>query len=65
MAAGKSVINLAQVAAEAIAEKLGVDIVAIDMTEQMVLSEVFLIATGFALAAAFLTSKTRLLKLLK
>ena len=46
MAAGKSVINLAQVAAEAIAEKLGVDIVAIDMTEQMVLSEVFLIATG-------------------
>ena len=46
MAAGKSVTNLAQVAAEAIAEKLGVDIVAIDMTEQMVLSEVFLIATG-------------------
>ena len=46
MAAGKSVINLAQVAAEAIAEKLGVDIIAIDMTEQMVLSEVFLIATG-------------------
>ena len=46
MEAGKSVINLAQVAAEAIAEKLGVDIVAIDMTEQMVLSEVFLIATG-------------------
>ena len=46
MAAGKSVINLAQVAAEAIAEKLGVDIVAMDMTEQMVLSEVFLIATG-------------------
>ena len=40
MAAGKSVTNLAQVAAEAIAEKLGVDIVAIDMTEQMVLSEV-------------------------
>jgi ribosomal silencing factor RsfS len=35
MAAGKSVINLAQVAAEAIAEKLGVDIIAIDMTEQM------------------------------
>jgi ribosome-associated protein len=46
MAADKSVINLAQVAAEAVAEKLGVDIVAIDMTEQMVLSEVFLIATG-------------------
>jgi predicted RecB family endonuclease len=41
MAAGKSVTNLAQVAAEAIAEKLGVDIVAIDMTEQMVLSGLF------------------------
>ena len=46
MAAGKSVTNLAQVAAQAIAEKLGVDIVALDMTEQMVLSEVFVIATG-------------------
>ena len=46
MAAGKNVINLAQLAAEAVAEKLGTDIVAIDMTEQMVLSEVFLIATG-------------------
>jgi len=53
MAAGKNVINLAQnvinlaqLAAEAVAEKLGTDIVAIDMTEQMVLSEVFLICTG-------------------
>jgi ribosome-associated protein len=46
MAAGKSVTNLAQVAAQAISEKLGVDIVALDMTEQMVLSEVFLIVTG-------------------
>ena len=45
MAAGKNVINLAQLAAEAVAEKLGTDIVAIDMTEQMVLSEVFLICT--------------------
>ena len=46
MAAGKSVTNLTQVAAQAIADKLGVDIVAMDMTDQMVLSEVFLIATG-------------------
>lgn len=46
MAASNKVIDLAQLAAEAIADKLGTDIVAIDMTEQMVLSEVFLIATG-------------------
>ena len=46
MAASKKVIDLAQLAAEAIAEKLGTDIVAIDMSEQLVLSEAFLIATG-------------------
>jgi len=46
MAASEQVRALAQRAAEAINEKLGTDIVAIDMTEQMVLSEVFLIATG-------------------
>jgi ribosome-associated protein len=46
MAASEQVRALAQRAAEAINEKLGQDIVAIDMTEQMVLSEVFLIATG-------------------
>ncbi|MEJ0014331.1 MAG: ribosome silencing factor [Actinomycetota bacterium] len=46
MAASESVRALTQKAAEAINEKLGLDIVAIDMTEQMVLSEVFLIATG-------------------
>lgn len=46
MAASKKVIEMAQVAAQAIADKLGTDIVAIDMTEQLVLSEVFLIATG-------------------
>ena len=46
MAASKQVRDLAQVAAEVINEKLGVDIVAIDMTEQMLLSEVFLIATA-------------------
>ena len=46
MAASEQVRALTQKAAEAINEKLGLDIVAIDMTEQMVLSEVFLIATG-------------------
>jgi ribosome-associated protein len=46
MVASKKVIEMANVAAQAIADKLGVDIVAIDMTDQMVLSEVFLIATG-------------------
>ena len=46
MAASKKVIELAEIAANAIADKLGTDIVCIDMTDQMVLSEVFLIATG-------------------
>jgi ribosome-associated protein len=46
MAASKAVSDLAQAAADAIAEKLGTDIVALDMTEQMILSEVFLIATA-------------------
>jgi len=46
MAASEQVRALAQRAAEAVNEKLGQDIVAIDMTDQMVLSEVFLIATG-------------------
>jgi ribosome-associated protein len=46
MAASKAVSDLAQLAADAISEKLGTDIVALDMTEQMILSEVFLIATA-------------------
>jgi ribosome-associated protein len=46
MAASESVLNLAQLAAEAVSEKLGIDIVALDMTEQLLLSEVFLIATA-------------------
>ena len=46
MAASKEVIALTQRAAEVIAEKLGVDIVALDMTDQMLLSEVFLICTA-------------------
>lgn len=46
MAARESTIVLTRLAAEAIDEKLGSDLVAIDLSEQMVLSEVFLIATG-------------------
>ena len=46
IAASKSVSDLAQLAATAVAEKLGTDIVALDMTEQMLLSEVFLICTA-------------------
>ena len=46
MAASEQVKALTQRAAEALNDKLGQDIVALDMTEQMLLSEVFLIATG-------------------
>ena len=46
MPASKSVIELTQVAARAIAEKLGTDLIALDLSDQLVLSEVFLIATG-------------------
>ena len=46
MPASKSVIDLTQIAARAIAEKLGTDMIALDLSDQMVLSEVFLIATG-------------------
>ena len=46
MPASKSVTELTQVAARAIAEKLGTDMIALDLSEQLVLSEVFLIATG-------------------
>jgi ribosome-associated protein len=46
MPASKSVIELTQVAARAIAEKLGTDMIAQDLSDQLVLSEVFLIATG-------------------
>jgi ribosome-associated protein len=46
MPASKSVIDLTQIAARAIAEKLGTDIIALDLSDQLVLSEVFLIATG-------------------
>ena len=46
MPASKSVIKLTQVAARAVAEKLGTDMIALDLSDQLVLSEVFLIATG-------------------
>jgi ribosome-associated protein len=46
MPASKSVIQLTQVAARAVAEKLGTEMIALDLSDQLVLSEVFLIATG-------------------
>ena len=46
MPASKSVTTLTQVAARAVAEKLGTDMIALDLSDHMVLSEVFLIATG-------------------
>ena len=46
MPASKSVVELTQVSARAIAEILGTDMIALDLSEQLVLSEVFLIATG-------------------
>lgn len=46
MAAREATIELTRKAAEAIREKLGTNLIAIDLSEQMVLSEVFLIATG-------------------
>lgn len=46
MPASDNVKRLVKVAADAISEKLGLDILAIDLSDQLVLSEVFLIATG-------------------
>jgi ribosome-associated protein len=46
MPASKSVTESTQVAARAIADKFGTEMIAIDLSDQMVLSEVFLIATG-------------------
>jgi ribosome-associated protein len=46
MPASKIVIDLTQIAARAVAEKLGTEMIALDLSDQMVLSEVFLIATG-------------------
>ena len=46
MPARESTIALTHLAGEAILEKLGFDLVALDLSGEMVLSEVFLIATG-------------------
>lgn len=46
MPASKAVIASTHVAALAVLEKMGTDLVAIDLSDQLVLSEVFLIATG-------------------
>ena len=46
MAPRKDTLTLLESAAEAALSKLGKDLLAIDLTEQMVLSEVFLLVTG-------------------
>lgn len=46
MPAAPEVIELAQAAAEAAADKLATDIVAIDVSEQLVITDVFLLCTG-------------------
>ncbi|CAB4592241.1 unannotated protein [freshwater metagenome] len=46
MPARESTIALTQRAAQAVIDKLGTNLVAVDLSEQMVLSEVFLIVTG-------------------
>jgi len=39
-------LEITQAAATAVIEKMGTDLIAIDLSDQLVLSEVFLIATG-------------------
>lgn len=46
MSASQSTIEHTQIAARAAADKFGTEIVALDLSEQSVLSEVFLIITG-------------------
>ena len=46
MPASKNVIELTQIAARAASDKFGDEMVAVDLSDQMVLSEVFLIITG-------------------
>jgi ribosome-associated protein len=46
MAASSSVIALTQIAAKAAINKIGSELIALDLSEQMVLSEVFLIVTA-------------------
>lgn len=46
MPASDSVKAITQIAAQAAADKFGTDMIAIDLSDQLVLSEVFLIITG-------------------
>jgi ribosome-associated protein len=46
MAASKAVVELTQLAAKAAIDKIGTELIALDLSEQMVLSEVFLIITA-------------------
>ena len=46
MAVGSRTLELTKIAAAALADKLGSDIVAVDLSEQLVLNQVFLLATG-------------------
>ena len=46
MAVGSKTLELTKIAAAALAEKLGAEIVAIDLSEQLVLNQVFLLVTG-------------------
>jgi ribosome-associated protein len=46
MAVSAKTVELTRLAAQALADKLGEDISAIDLSEQLVLNQVFLIATG-------------------
>ncbi len=46
MAVGSRTLELTKIAATALAEKLGSEIVAIDLSEQLVLNQVFLLVTG-------------------
>jgi ribosome-associated protein len=46
MAVGNRTLELTKIAATALADKLGTEIVAIDLSEQLVLNQVFLLVTG-------------------
>ena len=51
MAASQSAVTITQIAARAAADKLATEMVALDLSDQMVLSEIFLIVTGANLFA--------------
>ncbi len=46
MAVGNRTLELTKIASAALADKLGTEIVAIDLSEQLVLNQVFLLVTG-------------------